>query len=888
MSFNLTTEFIDESFEQLVQISGSQLVNGTGSLITNLDITSSNAVNALTASLLLGNVESASFASTATSASYATFAEGAGEVQFSDVTGKPSLVSSSAQIELVDTIGDLSGSRIVGLVPSASYAISASHEIIKEVSSSYADFAQTAGTAATATVATTANNVQYVNVTGKPTLVSGSSQIDVNLTTGNIAATRVIGTVSNAATASIANIATLATTATNATSASHAINSNVSNQTKVLEVAQDVGFGIALIAPGGISPLLYPADYQFFYNPGTSILTAPTINATGNILTTGDFIGNLTGTADSASVATTAQSATSASYALTASYAANVSAPEWNTILNKPNGIVSSSIQLSINGTTGDLSGSRVVGTVASALSASHAIIADSALTANTVVSASHAVSADNSLTANVALSVDGANVEGTVSSASYVTGQENYAKVNQSNTFVGTQNFNTISAVSASIGNINFVTGSATIIGDAFVVLNADTPTLRYAGLKIFDSGSNNATASLEWDGDQDTWIAMEETGNTSAIITGPTGSRGSETFTTKNKLQKGLGWNYIGDSNISDTGTEVIINSNTEITGSLTVTGNINGTLNGQANTALSASSLAFGNVYDKPTLVSSSAQINLSQATGTAGAALVASEVVVASEASNATYYIPFVDTLSGTDFNRVDPGITYNPFTNALNVTGTITSTFSGNLTGDVVGNASTATTATTATSASSVHWLGVYAKPTGLVSQSVQVDIEQTTNYSTLQTNISGSISATSASIASDIATKDAQNVKLTGNQSVGGVKTFTGQVLGSVNTVSIASNTGSIDASLGNFFTITLQNGIDTLLTVSNITAGQTINLRVVNNATSAGTLSFSSDFKFPEGTPPTVTATADAVDIITFISFDTSTLNGTSVLNLS
>jgi len=133
------------------------------------------------------------------------------------------------------------------------------------------------------------------------------------------------------------------------------------------------------------------------------------------------------------------------------------------------------------------------------------------------------------------------------------------------------------ISAESASFGHINYVTGSATIIGDAFIVLNTDYPSLRYAGLKVVDSGSLMVTSSLEWDSNIDTWIAVEETQNTAVVITGPTGSRGSETFTTVNKLQKGLGYNYIGDSNITDNGSKVSTSTSVDITGSLIVTTNV-----------------------------------------------------------------------------------------------------------------------------------------------------------------------------------------------------------------------------------------------------------------------------------------------------------------------
>lgn len=77
-------------------------------------------------------------------------------------------------------IGDGSGltgiasSSFATFATSASYAISASHEIIKEVSSSHADFADTASLAFTAN---TASYVDYTNIDNKPTLISSSTQI---------------------------------------------------------------------------------------------------------------------------------------------------------------------------------------------------------------------------------------------------------------------------------------------------------------------------------------------------------------------------------------------------------------------------------------------------------------------------------------------------------------------------------------------------------------------------------------------------------------------------------------------------------------------------------------------------------------------------------------
>jgi len=75
------------------------------------------------------------------------------------------LVSSSAQINLGSTTGTAANAT----------------------SASYATYAATAGSATTATTATTANAVAFSNITGKPTLISGSAQIDHDSTTNFVA-----------------------------------------------------------------------------------------------------------------------------------------------------------------------------------------------------------------------------------------------------------------------------------------------------------------------------------------------------------------------------------------------------------------------------------------------------------------------------------------------------------------------------------------------------------------------------------------------------------------------------------------------------------------------------------------------------------------------------
>ena len=111
--------------------------------------------------------------------------------------------------------------------------------------------------------------------------------------------------------------------------------------------------------------------------------------------------------------------------------------------------------------------------------------------------------------------------------------------------------------------------------------------------------------------------------------------------------------------------------------------------------------------------------------------------------------------------------------------------------------------------------------------------------------------------------------------------------TIKGQVIGDVNSITIASTTGSIDCSTGNFFDLTLAATVDTHLVTTNITAGQTISLFLKQDPTTAGTISFSSDFLFEGGTAFTASTGLGAKDVMTFIS-DGVSLFATGLKNFS
>ena len=307
-------------------------------------------------------------------------------------------------------------------------------------------------------------------------------------------------------------------------------------------------------------------------------------------------------TATTASYSNTSTSAsysntsTSASYALTASFALNgggttidtgsfVTTSSFNAYTSSTN-TFTQSIQTQVNSLAAATSSyiTSAQTSSMSVLSASFAVTA-SFLT-GVIASASFATSASyalNATSASYALNATTASFASTIASGLNIT---------TSNILV--TNDLTVNGT-ASFSYVKTVTGSAVIIGDEFIILNADTPTAPFAGIQVYDTGSAS-TASFEWNGNGDYWIAVEETGQSSAFLTGASGSKGSETFPSANRLTKGTGNNTIIDSSITDNGSTVSINSNTLVTGSLTVTAGITGSLLGTASYATQALSASF----------------------------------------------------------------------------------------------------------------------------------------------------------------------------------------------------------------------------------------------------------------------------------------------------
>ena len=120
-----------------------------------------------------------------------------------------------------------------------------------------------------------------------------------------------------------------------------------------------------------------------------------------------------------------------------------------------------------------------------------------------------------------------------------------------------------------------------------------------------------------------------------------------------------------------------------------------------------------------------------------------------------------------------------------------------------------------------------------------------------------------------------------------GNNSFSGSNTFTGSVNGSVSNLSIISNTASLDCKKGNFFTITPGDAQLVRIQSSNIQPGQTISIRFKNPSENLPNVSWDDSFNFPNGAAYQVTA-VNTIDIVTLISFSTSSLDAVFTKNLS
>ena len=133
-------------------------------------------------------------------------------------------------------------------------------------------------------------------------------------------------------------------------------------------------------------------------------------------------------------------------------------------------------------------------------------------------------------------------------------------------------------------------ITASQLNISTNLITVNTFSPTNRYGGIAVIDSGSSPVgSGSFLYDSLQDEFIFVHKGDGTdvtsSHFLVGPEtyNQLGNETYIAANRLLKSQGNEHVTSSNISDTGIIVSINSNAQITGSLIVSNGITGSFSG-----------------------------------------------------------------------------------------------------------------------------------------------------------------------------------------------------------------------------------------------------------------------------------------------------------------
>jgi hypothetical protein len=304
MGRNLTTLNIKDTYEGLVQISGSILTDGTGSVIPSIEATASFATSASSASTSVSssyaltasfaenvvpqdtgsllttasisdatvtftkgdastfnivvnnvvNADSASYSATAVSSSYALTASFAENVVPQD-TGSLLVTASSTDATITYTKGD--GTTFTNVINNVSASISASYATAA-LSASYATDASTATSASYATNASTAVSSSYALTasyaanTSTPNL---QEVTDIGATTTNSITTN--GLISSGSVTISGSDVTL-------TNGSLVINNNIDESilkltqtgTSVLDISNSAGFGVS-IASNVNSPIAF-------------------------------------------------------------------------------------------------------------------------------------------------------------------------------------------------------------------------------------------------------------------------------------------------------------------------------------------------------------------------------------------------------------------------------------------------------------------------------------------------------------------------------------------------------------------------------------------------------------------------------------------------------
>ena len=406
------------------------------------------------------------------------------------------------------------------------------------------------------------------------------------------------------------------------------------------------------------------------------------------------------------------------------------------TIKSKLNtdGVISGSVQVNITGTTGYSAFSSSVSASVGDLSGSVATTTSNLNSSISSLSSSVATTTNNLSSSVATLNLDQNNrlnsIEG--KTGSYAT--------TGSNIFQGSQTITGSLYVSQNLvvqgsSSIQYVTSSQLRIEDNIITVNTSNPGARFGGLEVYDSGSvTQATGSILWDSVNNRWIyqqSSEATYGGGVLLSGPrsSGSLGSELTLTSGRVAKSAGGDHLNDSNITDNGTIVSINSNTEVTGSVVITGTVSSTnitsietATSSLNSFTSSINTTIKNKMNTDGVISGSAQVIAALPTGTVSGS---SQVLSGTGIWSGSAQLPS-GVVSGSSQVLAGTTIHSGAFFNGISVVSGSAQISFGGITGVPSGLVS---------GSSQVSYTGLTSVPSGLVSGSVQVDLTATTNYS---------------------------------------------------------------------------------------------------------------------------------------------------------
>ena len=334
--------------------------------------------------------------------------------------------------------------------------------------------------------------------------------------------------------------------------------------------------------------------------------------------------------------------------------------------------------------------------------------------------------------------------------------------------------------------------------------------------------------------------------------------------------------------------------------ISGDLTVTGTIVGmtsvtgsTIGIQSAGTLIGTAQTINFIGTGNTFAVSGSTVDISIAGGGGGSGIAAT-ITVADESTDTTCFPVFVTDATGNVNPKSGSNLTFNSSSGALSAT-----SFVGDVTGDVTGNADTATTATNAQGLTGTpdiairNITGVAATFTGVLTYEDVTNIDSV-GIVTARTGIkvlAGGINAVGVVTGTTgVQVGSGQSFGANGPTAVyyGDGSNLTGISAGITTTKYSPTANAIIQIGLGTaqHHELTLTAGFTTI-TTSGGSFGESHSLVLIQPSSGIATVGFSTFFQFPSGATPSMSEGSSKVDLVSFVVKDIAGNTGTGATEL-